>query len=418
MILWLNPFSGISGDMLLGALLDLGAPLGAVRAAVASTGLTGWELTAGPVQRAGLAACQARVQVADDVPARPAAELLTLARAAVPAAAGRLAAAAITALAEAEGRIHGVPAAEVHLHELGGVDTIVDTVGVAAALDALGISAVWSAPLTLGAGVIEMHHGQFPAPAPATVALLDGVAVTGTLTGLGGGAAETVTPTGAALLRAAGCRYGPVPAMRVVRSGYGAGTRDVPGRPNVLPALLGEPLDEALEHSLDAPAGRLAGQPPGDAAAGDTETLIMVETTVDDVTGELLGDLPGLLLGAGALDAWITAVTGKKGRPAHVVTALCRPGQAGPVQARLLAETGSLGARRHAVQRRALPRQEAEVTVQGHRIRVKIGPHRAKPEHDDVAAAALATGLPRRVLAEQALSQLAEPAPGRPEDPV
>jgi uncharacterized protein (TIGR00299 family) protein len=402
-ILWLNPFSGISGDMLLGALLDLGAPLDAVRAAVASTGLTGWELTAGSVRRAGLAACQARVRVDDGVPARQAAELLTLARAALPAAAGRLAAAAITALAEAEGRIHAVPAAEVHLHELGGVDTIVDTVGVAAALDALGVSAVWSAPLTLGAGVIEMHHGQFPAPAPATVALLDGAAVTGMLTSPAGGAAETVTPTGAALLRAAGCRYGPMPAMRLAGSGYGAGTRDVPGRPNVLPALLGEPLDEALDHALDmAP-----GQAPEDSAAGDTETLIMVETTVDDVTGELLGDLPGLLLGAGALDAWITAVTGKKGRPAHVVTALCQPGQAAPVQARLLAETGSLGARRHAVQRRALPRQEAEVTVQGHRIRVKIGPHRAKPEHDDVAAAALATGLPRRVLAEQALRQLA-----------
>ena len=313
----------------------------------------------------------------------------------MPAAAGRLAAAAITALAEAEGRIHGVPAAEVHLHELGGVDTIVDTVGVAAALDALGVSAVWSAPLTLGAGVIEMRHGQFPAPAPATVALLDGAAVTGSRRAAGR-AAETVTPTGAALLRAAGCRYGPMPAMRVAGSGYGAGARDVPGRPNVLPALLGEPLDD--REARTGPDG--------------TETLIMVETTVDDVTGELLGDLPGLLLGAGALDAWITAVTGKKGRPAHVVTALCRPGQAGPVQARLLAETGSLGARRHAVQRRALPRQEAEVTVQGHRIRVKIGPHRAKPEHDDVAAAALATGLPRRALAEQALSQLAGPGPG------
>ena len=390
MILWLNPFSGISGDMLLGALLDLGAPLDAVRAAVASTGLTGWELTAGPAQRAGLAACQACVRVDDDVPARQAAELLTLAQAAVPAAAGRLAAAAITALAEAEGRIHGVPAAQVHLHELGGVDTIVDTVGVAAALDALGVSAVWSAPLTLGAGVIQMHHGQFPAPAPATVALLDGAAVTGTLAGPAA-AAETVTPTGAALLRAAGCRYGPMPAMRVAGSGYGAGSRDVPGRPNVLQALLGEPLDE---------------QDPADPATG-TETLIMVETTVDDVTGELLGDLPGLLLGAGALDAWITAVTGKKGR-AHIVTALCQPGQAGPVEARLLAETGSLGARHHAVQRHALPRQEAEVTVQGQRIRVKIGPHRAKPEHDDVAAAALATGLPRRVVAEQALRQLAQ----------
>ncbi len=392
MILWLNPFSGISGDMLLGALLDLGAPLDAVRAAVASTGLTGWELTAGPVRRAGLAACQARVRVHDDVPARRAADLLTLARAAVPAAAGRLAAVAITALAEAEGRIHGVPAGQVHLHELGGVDTIVDTVGVAAALGALGVSAVWSAPLALGAGVIEMRHGQFPAPAPATVALLTGAQVTGTAT-----AGETVTPTGAALLHAAGCQYGPMPAMRVAASGYGAGARDVPGRPNVLPALLGEPAGDR-----------------GDAAGG-TETLIMVETTVDDVTGELLGDLPGLLLGAGALDAWITAVTGKKGRPAHVVTALCRPGQAGPVQARLLAETGSLGARRQAVQRQALPRQETEVTVQGHRIRVKIGPHRAKPEHDDVAAVALATGLPRRAVAEQALSQLAGQELHRPE---
>ncbi len=397
MILWLNPFSGISGDMLLGALLDLGAPLDAVRAAVASTGITGWELTAGPVRRAGLAACQARVQVDDDVPTRRAADLLTLARAAMPAAARELAAAAITALAEAEGRIHGVPAADVHLHELGGVDTVVDTVGVAAALHALRVTAVWSAPLALGWGVIEMRHGQFPAPAPATVALLEGAQITGIGGAAGAGAAagagETVTPTGAALLRAAGCRYGPMPAMRVTGSGYGAGGRDVPGRPNVLPALLGEPLDDPAD-------------PATDGSAGGTETLIMVETTVDDVTGELLGDLPGLLLGAGALDAWITAVTGKKGRPAHVVTALCRPGRDVPVQARLLAETGSLGARRHPVQREALPRRETAVTVHGHRIRVKIGPHQAKAEHDDVTAAALATGLPRDVVAAQALSQL------------
>ena len=163
----------------------------------------------------------------------------------------------------------------------------------------------------------------------------------------------------------------------------------------MLPALLGEPAED--EEARDPAAG---------GTAGHGETLIMVETTVDDVTGELLGDLPGLLLGVGALDAWITAVTGKKGRPAHVVTALCRPGDDGPVLARLLAETGSLGARRHQVRRQALPRRETEVTVEGHRIRVKIGPHRAKPEHDDVAAAAAATGLPARVVAEQALSQL------------
>jgi hypothetical protein len=347
-----------------------------------------------------------------------------MAQAARPAAAGQLAAAAISALAEAEGRLHGVPADQVHLHELGGVDTVVDTVGVGAALHALGVSAVWSAPLGLGAGVVDMAHGQFPAPAPATVALLEGAQVSGitgtvapaspaqTTEGPAGGpaagkmawplAGETVTPTGAALLRAMGCRYGPMPALRVAGSGYGAGARDVPGRPNVLPVLLGEPMAETGAVQPQYAAG-------GHPAA--VETLLVVETTVDDVTGELLGELPGQLLAAGALDVWITAVTGKKGRPAHVVTALCRAEAAGPVQARLLNETGSLGARQHQVRREALPRQETEVTVQGHGIRVKLGPHRAKPEHDDVAAAARATGLALHQVTSEALRQL-PPGPG------
>jgi pyridinium-3,5-bisthiocarboxylic acid mononucleotide nickel chelatase len=443
MILWLNPFSGISGDMLLGALLDLGAPMGEVRAAIASTGISGWTLTTEPVQRAGLVARQARVRVDDQVPERRAAELLALARAARPAAASQLAAAAISALAEAEGRLHGVPADQVHLHELGGIDTVVDTVGVGAALHALGVSAVWSAPLGLGAGVVDMAHGRFPSPAPATVALLEGAQVTG-IPGTGapaspagstevppGGpaagkmgwplAGETVTPTGAALLRAMGCRYGPMPALRVAGSGYGAGAWDVPGRPNVLPVLLGEPVvDTGVVQPQDPLAGQAAGRTDGHPAA--VETLLVVETTVDDVTGELLGELPSLLLAAGALDVWITAVTGKKGRPAHVVTALCRPNAAGPVQARLLDETGSLGARQHQVWREALPRQQTEVTVQGHRIRVKLGPHRAKPEHDDVAAAARVTGLALQQVAQEALRQLppgprADPARRAPADP-
>jgi pyridinium-3,5-bisthiocarboxylic acid mononucleotide nickel chelatase len=434
MILWLNPFSGISGDMLLGALLDLGAPMSEVRAAIASTGITGWTLTAEPVQRAGLVARQAQVRVDDNAPERRAAELLALARAARPAAAGQLAAAAISALAEAEGRLHGVPADQVHLHELGGVDTVVDTVGVGAALHALGVSAVWSAPLGLGAGVVDMAHGRFPAPAPATVALLEGAQVTG-ITGAqapaspgstqvppGGPAAtkmawplagETVTPTGAALLRAMGCRYGPMPALRLAGSGYGAGARDVPGRPNVLPVLLGEPVAiTGMVRAQDPLAGQ-SGRADGHPVA--VETLLVVETTVDDVTGELLGELPSLLLAAGALDVWITAVTGKKGRPAHVVTALCHPEAAGSVQARLLDETGSLGARQHQVLREAMPRQEAEVTVQGHRIRVKLGPHRAKPEHDDVAAAARATGMALHQVTREALRQL---PPGPAAEPV
>jgi pyridinium-3,5-bisthiocarboxylic acid mononucleotide nickel chelatase len=397
MIIWLNPFSGISGDMLLGALLDLGAPIAAVRAAIAATGMTGWELTAAPVTRAGLRACQARVEVAEHVPERRAAELLAMAAAARPEAVARLATAAIAALAQAESQIHGVPVDQVHLHELGGVDTVADVVGVAAAVDALQVTGVWSAPVALGSGVAAMAHGRYPVPAPATVALLEGAQVTGAgLTELDG---ETATPTGAALLRALDCQYGALPAARIVATGYGAGSRDTAGRPNVLPALLCEPLPD--------PA---AGPGPG-----SEQTLLVLETNVDDVTGELLGALPGLLLADGALDAWLTPVIGKKGRPGHVISALCSAAAADAVESRLLRETGSLGARRYDVRRRGLPRSGSGVVVAGHLVRIKVGPHRAKPEYEDVAAAARATGLPQRVIAERAISEYlrqASPADG------
>ncbi len=191
--------------------------------------------------------------------------------------------------------------------------------------------------------------------------------------------------------------------MRVTGSGYGAGARDVPGRPNVLPALLGEPVEDETAGLAELTAA------PG--MGGHAETLIMVETTVNDVTGELLGDLPGLLLGAGALDAWITAVTGKKGRPAHVVSALCRPGQDEPVLARLLAETGSLGARRHPVQRSALPRREAEVTVRGTGSASRSARTGPSPSTTTWPPRPSPPASPRHVIAGQALSQLdQEPA--------
>lgn len=389
MILWLNPAAGISGDMLLGALLDLGAPLDDVRAAITSTGVTGWDLDLARVDRAGLVGAHAVVTVHDTATVRAAAELLGSAGRAQPAPVAATAVRAITLLAETEAALHGVPVDQVHLHELGGLDTIVDVVGVCAALHALGVTQVWSAPVGVGAGTVRTAHGVLPAPAPATLALLAGADVRGLDL-----AAETVTPTGAALLRAIGTRYGPMPASTVVRTGYGAGTRDTPGVPNLLQATLATP-----------------------AESPDTTSLVVVETTVDDVPGELLGDLVALLLDHGALDAWLAPVLGKKGRPAHVVTALCPPGHAGAVEDALLRETGSLGARRYLVERRALPRRFAEVTVAGHPVRVKIGPHHAKPEHDDVAAVARATGLSRANVAERALRALAGPeAPsgGRP----
>lgn len=374
MILWLNPATGLSGDMLLGALLGLGAPLEQVRAAIGSTGLTGWSLTAEQVRVDGIAATKAVVTAADDVPERHAAELVELASRARPEPVAELAVSALEAIARAEARLHDRDPAEVHLHEVGGLDTIVDTVGVAAALHALSITEVHSAPIALGSGTVRCAHGVLPAPAPATLRLLEGAAVVGADL-----AGETVTPTGAALVSAMGVRFGPPPAMTLGATAYGAGTKRFPQRPNVLSASLG-------------------------SSPAETETMVEVECNLDDVTGESLGHVVERLLDAGAADAWTSPVTMKKSRPAHVLHVLCAPGREAELTGIVLAETGTLGVRRHEVRRTALPRRTTTVVVRGHSIRVKHGPHRSKPEHDDVAAAAKALGLPLRTVAALALA--------------
>ncbi|SFT05233.1 nickel pincer cofactor biosynthesis protein LarC [Saccharopolyspora flava] len=378
MILWLNPATGLSGDMLLGALLGLGARLEAVRSAIEATGLTGWSLTAEQVRVDGIAATRAVVTAEDDAPERHAAELLDLASRAHPEPVAALAVSAIRAIAEAEGALHDRDPAEVHLHEVGGLDTVVDTVGVAAALHDLAITEVRSAPIALGSGTVTCAHGVLPAPAPATLRLLEGAAVVGAdLPG------ETVTPTGAALVSAMGARFTPPPAMTLGATAYGAGTKRFPQRPNVLSASLGSP----------SPAT------PG----AEVETMVVVECTVDDVTGEVLGHLVQRLLESGAADAWTSPVTMKKSRPAQVVHVLCAPDREAALSEIVLTETGALGVRRHEVRRTALPRRTTTVEVRGHAIRVKHGPHRSKPEHDDVVAAASALGLPLRTVAEMAL---------------
>jgi hypothetical protein len=374
MILWLNPVGGASGDMLLGALLDAGAPLDTVRQAIETTGLTGWRLDTEPVLRSGLAAAYVTVSVTDDTTDRTARELLALAARARPAAVADIAVAAITALATVEARLHGVAVDEVRLHEIGGHDTIVDVVGVAAALTALEVDEVFCAPLPMGTGIVESHHGTIPVPAPATLALLDGATVTGTDLPF-----ETVTPTAAALLRAVGTRFAPIPRMRMRKTGYGAGLRDPASRPNVVVAVLGEPAE------------------PTD---GQVESMIVVETTVDDVTGEVLAHTVDALVREGAADAWLVPIVGKKGRPGYVLCALAGTDRVDAVENRMLRETGSLGARRISTMRRALPRSTSTVYFEGRPIRVKHGPHRSKAEYDDLADASHATGIPLHAVAD------------------
>lgn len=384
MICWINPFTGLAGDMLLGALLDAGAPLDEVRAAVAATGLTGWELTSERVLSHGLSAVRARVRVTDSAVERPAAELIALASQARPRPVAALAVAALTMIAETEARLHGTTPAVVHLHELGGHDTLVDIVGVAAALHALGVDAVYCAPLPLGTGQIRTSHGIMPGPAPATVRLLEGALISGTdLPG------ETVTPTAAALLRAIGARYDPPPPMTVVRTGYGPGDRMLPGRPNVASVTIGAP----------APAA-------GPMGKSGPETVTVLETNLDDVTGETLGYVIAAAMAAGALDVWVTPALMKKGRPAHVLHVMTDSGAAPALRSLMFAETGTLGIREVVLMRTAQPRRNTAVDLDGGPVRVKLGPHGAKPEHDDLAAAATRLGIPLRVAAARVVAAM------------
>ncbi len=271
--------------------------------------------------------------------------------------------AALKAIAEVEGHLHGEDPDLVHLHELGGHDTLVDVVGVVAALRALDVRTVHCS------GTVRTAHGVLPCPAPATSALLRGALVVGTdLPG------ETVTPTAAALLRALGADYHPAPEMRMEATGYGVGTRTLPDRPNVAVVRL------------------------GDRAVADVRDLVVLETNLDDVTGEVLGHLLARLLDAGALDSWITPVVMKKGRPGHVLHALATPETADEVERLMFAESGTLGVRRTGVSRTALPRTTDTVHLHGMRVRRKHGPHHSKAEYEDAVAVARRTGLPLRLV--------------------
>ncbi|MEU5262158.1 nickel pincer cofactor biosynthesis protein LarC [Amycolatopsis sp. NPDC021455] len=366
----ISPFTGLAGDMLLAALVDAGAPLERIQAAVATSGLTGWELRVESLLTHGLTAARAHVAVTDDATSRPAAELIAMAGRVRPAPVAERAVAALRAIAEVEGRLHGEAPERVHLHELGGHDTLVDVIGVFAALDALEVSTVYCGALPLGSGTVRTAHGTLPCPAPATASLLRGARTFGSDL-----AGETVTPTAAALVKAAEARFEPPPEFRLLATGYGAGTRSLPDRPNVAVVHLGETADTG------------------------TRELVVLETNLDDVTGEVLGHAVGELLAAGALDAWVTPATMKKGRPAHVLHVLAEPEHAARLGNLVLAETGSLGLREHVVRRTALPRETETVDVHGIPVRRKRGPHGAKPEHDDVVAAARELGLPARVVA-------------------
>ena len=410
-ILYLDCFSGASGDMFLGALLDAGAPFDELVRVVESLGLDGVSIAQERVDRSGIGATKFRVTV-DGAPLdhlhdarhdhqhhghghhdhqhhdhphdaagrrrhqhRGLSEITAIVeRAALSAAARARAAGLFRRLAEVEAGIHGVPVEEVHLHEVGAIDSIVDITLAVAAMERLAPERVVAAPLNVGSGTVVCEHGELPVPAPATVKLLAGAPIYAQ-----GPPVELVTPTGALLVTAYAGAFGPLPAMRVEQIGYGAGDRDLPGRPNVLRALVGE---------ADGPA-----------AGATSEPVVVLECEIDDMNPQLYGVLMERLLAAGAFDVFYAPIQMKKNRPGTLVTAVAPPARREALAGVLFAESTTIGVRVTETARERLDREEVTVESPLGPVRVKVARRggvvvNAAPEFEDCARLAAERGVP------------------------
>ncbi|MFI5184640.1 MAG: nickel pincer cofactor biosynthesis protein LarC [Vicinamibacteria bacterium] len=381
--------SGASGDMLLGALVDLGLPLDALRAELAKLPFAGYRLDARRVDRSGLQATKVDVVIetehghhhpdhhhgqahGDHVHEhRGLVEILNLLShsALSPDVRGR-ASSLFRRLAEAEAAVHGCRPEEVHFHEVGALDSIVDIVGGVVGLAWLRADRFVASPLNVGTGFVAMSHGTFPVPPPATASLVKGVPV------YGAGEGELLTPTGALLVTGHATAYGPLPPLKIEGIGYGAGSRETPGRPNVLRLIVGE-----------------------EAAAAEDSSVLVLEAEIDDMSPQLLGPLIDRLLATGALDAFYTAIQMKKGRPGILITVLAEPVKREGVEELLFRETTTLGVRRQVWDRTVLDREIVHVDTPYGTVGVKVGRrgnvvYNAQPEFADCERAAGAHGVP------------------------
>ena len=395
-----DPFSGIAGDMTLGALVHVGLDPAWLRALPAALGLSDVGVEIREVVRGEIVCTKVDFDIPPQPHGRHIREIRDLvSKSGAPEHVRARADQAFTAIATAEGEIHGMPPEQVHLHEVGAVDAILDVVGAIWGLDQLGVERVYCGAIALGDGTVKAAHGVLPVPAPATLKLLEGHPVRPGPPGSG----ELVTPTGAALVRV--LSSGPPPAEYVPRrSGFGAGTRDFVGRANALRIVL-----------ADADVG--AAWPGDGTNSSIVEDLVELTCDIDDMSAEVLAAAIDRVRAAGALDVSLIALVMKRGRAGTRVEVLARPGDAPRLEELLLVETTTIGVRSRTVRRRALPRSVTNVTVLGHQIATKIvtlpsGARRAKPELADVERVALATERPL-----QDISRLAAAAAERQLEP-
>jgi uncharacterized protein (TIGR00299 family) protein len=376
-------FSGISGDMTLGALVSAGWPFERLESLPRRLGLEGVRVATEPARRGPFAATRIVVSVERDQPHRHLRHVIAAIEAGeIGAGVKERARAVFTRLAAAEATVHGSTPEKVHFHEVGAADALVDVVGAVEGLESLGVERVYASPPRLGGGTVESEHGVIPVPAPATLELLRGAPVE-----LGPLPIELTTPTGAALLATLVADWAGPPAFRLERTGIGAGTRDPREWPNVLRVMIGE--------AAGGPALR--------------RRVAVLETALDDENPQVIAALVPQLLGDGALDAMLVPTVMKKGRPGVWLTVIAEPGAADALAARLLTETSSLGVRLRFDERYELARRIEQVETSYGSIAVKVaslpdGGERAVPEFESVRAAAERTGRPLREVAEAAVA--------------
>jgi uncharacterized protein (TIGR00299 family) protein len=378
---WIDASAGIAGDMLLGALIDAGARLDEVRRAVDSVLPGAVGLSVEEVRRAGLRATKVHVTpLIDNPPHRRWRDI----RALLGENERTAAAAVFDRLAAAEARVHGVDPDDVHFHEVGALDSIADVVGVCAALEDLNVGTVSAGEVALGSGSVRAAHGRLPVPAPAVAELAKGWRVRGD------GPGELATPTGMALIRALAARCETLPPMTIGAVGVGAGTRDTPDRPNVVRVMLSEETGD-----------------------GTGEDAVLLEANVDDLDPRLWPGIIANLLAAGADDAWLVPILMKKGRPAHTLCVLAKPGKKDTLRDQVFRDTTTLGVREGPLRKTVLARTFTTIAVADRTISIKIG-HAAgvivqvMPEFEDVAALARATGTSERTLLQAALAAAAQ----------
>jgi uncharacterized protein (TIGR00299 family) protein len=370
---YLDCFSGASGDMILAALVDAGLPLASLRTELARLPLTGYRLSARKVRRAGLAASQVRVTVAEKQTPRRLADILSIiGSSSLPPTDKEKGVAIFRRLAQAEARVHGLPLAKTHLHEVGAVDAIVDVMGAVAGLRLLAVEELFASALALGSGTTGSAGNALPLPAPATLELVAS-AKAPTVARQGGEDQELLTPTGAAIITTL-ARF-QRPAMKVESTGYGAGSRDIPGWPNVLRLWLGTTVEEA-------------GQ-----------VMLLAETNIDDMSPEILGYVQERLFASGAADVWLTPIQMKKGRPGVVLSVLCPVEAENAIVSLLLRETSTLGVRLREVRRQEAEREvlEFESSLGPAVVKVKRLPGeapQAAPEYEVCRRLAEASGRP------------------------